>query len=349
MKLRELDIEGKYVKVLDDIFSSNERLYMHRFVVNSQYTVERFSFDVPERQSFHKTLKCGFSITDIINFKFFENEYILSFIKENNLRVSRCYTNLCTASDIYQYHADTNVIGCPTGLYYCNIEWDPTWEGETHFSDDSMRDILFSSAFIPGRLVLFDGTIPHKSSQPAPNAQYYRFVFTIKFANNLCDEWKDSIDIQDFIYHKNYGLTGKEQLCLSYIREKTSNIQHSGTTLYQHLVNTFYVLKSLNQSEEVCLSGLMHSIYGTEYFKHTTETNKQQIIDLIGEYSNNLVEYFCMPDRDNLILNNTLNLNDKINLDLLYILYANLIEQSYRNSYDWKFFTEIRNKIELLK
>lgn len=343
---RQIDVNGKHIKVFDNIFANHERMYMYEFLVHSAYYVQRSSFAIPERSSVHKTLKCDFSLKDILSFKFFKNKSILEYIKTNNLRIERCYTNLCTASDIYQYHVDTDTETCPTGLYYANIEWDPTWEGETHFSDDSMTDIIFSSSFTPGRLVIFDGTIPHKSSQPAPSAEYYRFVFTIKFANEKSSGWGNSLTIQDFMFDDTIELSNKEKICIEYIKQKTKNVLHSDTTLYNHLINTFYILKSLQQPEEVCLAGLFHSIYGTEFFKNPTIVDKLDVINLIGEESNKLVELFSLPERDSLILHNMFNEDPKINFKLLNILYANTIEQSYRVPVNWEFVTAIRNKIQ---
>jgi len=350
MKLkRKIDINGKFIEIYDDVFSANKRFDLYSFAIKSYYVVERVAADVPERLSLHKTLKCEFSLKDILSFGFFENDEIVNYIKQNDLKIHHCYINLCSASDVYQYHVDTPVSKCPSGLYYINIEWDPTWEGETHFSDDSMQDILYSSAFIPGRFVIFDGTIPHKSSQPAPNAKYYRFVFVIKFTIKESPNWSNSITIQDFIYQKKCDLTQKEQTCLDYIEQKTGDTPHSGTTFYEHLSNTFYILKSLKQPERVCLAGMFHAILGTEYFKFHKKILKEEISQLIGDEATNLVEQFALPNRDNLIIQNLNNNNLQTQLDLLYILYANSIEQVYRMNIEQSFFTKIKNKIESIE
>lgn len=350
MKLkREIDINGKCIEIYDDVFAADKRFQLYNFAVKSYYVVERSGSDVPERLSLHKTLKSEFSLKDILSFKFFENNEIINYIKKNNLRIDRCYTNLCSASDIYQYHVDTQTLRCPSGLYYINIEWDPTWEGETHFSDDSMQDILYSSAFIPGRFVVFDGTIPHKSSQPSTNAKYYRFVFVIKFAVTRSPNWADSITIEDFIYQKNCKLTKKEQICLNYLKVKTGDTPHSGTTFYEHLANTFYILKSLKQPERVCLAGMFHAIFGTEYFNFDKTIFKEEISKLIGKEAIHLVEQFSLPNRNNLIIQNLNNNNLQTQLDLLYILYANSIEQVYRIHIEQNFFTTVKNKIELIE
>ena len=174
MQSREIDVEGKPIVVYDDVFTFSEKSEMYHFANNSLFSIDRYTSSLPETGQYHKTLKCNLSIGDMARFNFFRNEFILNYLKENKLRVHNAYINLSTASDIYQYHVDNFTSGVPTMLYYMNLEWDPVWEGETHFSDSTMRDILFSSSFIPGRLVIFDATIPHKSSQPGPLAKFFK-------------------------------------------------------------------------------------------------------------------------------------------------------------------------------
>jgi len=351
IKSREFYIEDKKIEIFDDVFSASEKFKFYEFAYNSLYSVDRFGAGAPEHIKFHKTLKAILNLTDVLNLEFFKNQFVLEYIEKNNLRVRECYINLCTASDIYTYHTDTYTDGIITGLYYMNLEWSPTWEGETHFSDQNMNDIMFSSAFIPGRLVIFDGNIPHKSSQPAPLAEFYRFVFTVKFskANDLKKNYNIAVKIQDFIYSKSCELSEKEKGVLDYLKMKLGNTMHTqNCTLFEHLSNTFYILKSLKQSSEVCLAGLFHSVYGTEFFNANLKMEEQEILDVIGEYANNLVKCFSAPNRDQAIIENYFELDVKIHLDLLYILYANIIEQSYRQSIDRQFISAIRSKIDLI-
>lgn len=352
MKHKEIFIENKKIEIFDDVFTASERFKFYEFVNTSLYTIDRFSANIPEHTKYHKTLKSSYNLIDILNFGFFENKTVLEYIKNNQLRVRECYVNLCTASDIYTYHNDSYTCEIPTGLYYANLNWDPTWEGETHFSNDQMNDILFSSSFIPGRLIIFDGNIPHKSSQPGPLAEFYRFVFTIKFSKkgDLEKNFFNSIKIEDFIYKKDINLTDIEQNVLNYLKIKSNGIMHTRNyTLYDHLVNTFYILKNLNQSQNVCFAGLLHSIYGTEYFNPNIFPEEQEIIELIGEEANQLIKYFSIQNRDFNIIENAFNLDNKNQLALLYVLYANYIEQSYRQVIDRNIICRIRSKIDQLE
>jgi hypothetical protein len=351
MKKREHYIDDRKIEIYDDIFSMSERSNMYHFACNSSYTLDRSGSSLPEFSEYNKTLRCLFTVTDIINFNFFKNSWILNYLKENNLRVNRVYINLCTASDTYQYHVDTFTKNVPTMLYYLNLKWDPTWEGETHFSNDNMGDILCSSGFIPGRLVVFDGTIPHKSSQPAPGAKYYRLVLAVKLTNNKDFVWDNSINVEDFIYDKNITVTEHEKECLYFIGQNTKGMQHSGITFTEHLFNTFCILKHLNASPEVCLAGLFHSIYGTEFYKNQVNVKEPEVINLIGEYANSLIKMFSQENRLSKMLNNAFNLDKKQQSDLLLIEYANSIEMASRNhnQNNMNLFATLKNKIDSLK
>jgi hypothetical protein len=108
-------------------------------------------------------------------------------------------------------------------------------------------------------------------------------------------------------------------------------------------------LRSLGASYEAQLAGMFHSAYETEYFKHNANFDKAEVTALIGGYANSLVEYFCLPERDKVISENTLGLDNKTLLDLTYITYANAIEQAYRIDIPQEWFANTRNKIKNLE
>jgi hypothetical protein len=346
MQIREATVEGKPIAIYDDVFTFSARSEMYHFANNSLYTIDRFTSDLPEMSQYHRTIKSSFTVTDMVRFKFFHNDFILKFIKENNLRIFNTYINLCTASDIYQYHVDSFTPGIPTMLYYLNQEWDPIWEGETHFANSTMKDILFSAAFVPGRLVIFDSTIPHKSSQPGPLAKFYRFTLAVKFTKEGDQFWNKAVNIEDFIYDKQVTLSKREKEAIDFIKPLTENIPHSNTSFFEHLYNTFCLLKKFNVSEDVCLAGLYHSVYGNEFFNANLNIPEEKVISLIGKYANDLAKMFCQNDRHYNIMSNAYKLNTRSDLDLTYIHYANIIEQTHRmNVGDHSYFASVKNKI----
>lgn len=109
------------------------------------------------------------------------------------------------------------------------------------------------------------------------------------------------------------------------------NIKHSNVSLMEHLIGVYNVLKKLNQSEDVCLAGLFHSIYGTDTFKLNLNIKRDDIKKLIGNYSEELVfDFSKQKNKENFYLNNVNYSSKKKDLDLFYISYANLKEQCDR-------------------
>lgn len=144
-------------------------------------------------------------------------------------------------------------------------------------------------------------------------------------------------------------ITDREKVCIDYIKSLTEAIPHSNTTFFNHLYNTFRILKKLNQNEDVCLAGLYHSVYDTDFFKANLVIDSKDVIDKIGEYSNFLVKVFCSENRADSIFQNTLCVPTNVNKDLLYIFYANEVEQSVRVGRPLNFYDKIVSKIILLE
>lgn len=67
-----------------------------------------------------------------------------------------------------------------TVIVYLNPVWDPEWGGETIFFDDSL-DAKYIVQPRPGRVVLFDGRIPHTARPPGPKFLYNRWILAFKY------------------------------------------------------------------------------------------------------------------------------------------------------------------------
>lgn len=353
MKIREHLIDGKSIKIYDDVFSFGEMQSIYGYAFNSLYRPMRRALNYPGVDlKYTPTLKSNLCLSDMLKFSFFQSKWVRDFLRENNLRVASAYINLCTASDTYAFHTDADGNSIPTMLAYLNMYWEPSWEGETHFSDTHGKDILYSAGFIPGRVIVFDSSIPHKSSQPGPLADTYRYVLAVKLAIKGIDykeqSWNSSIDIQDFFFDKNVAMTSNERRAMLELVELVKNIPHSDTTFFDHLFNTFCILKGFGCDEATCLAGMFHAVYGTEYFNASIEVDEQFVQNLIGCEANDLVKLFCGPNRDAAIINNLLGVGDETHLKLLYILYANIIEQAYRINFDFSFIAAVKNKIDYL-
>ena len=91
-----------------------------------------------------------------------------------------------------------------------------------------------------------------------------------------------------------------EQMCLDLLRElSTDENSHSGRTLFEHLKGTHDLLEKWGNSRDVCVGGLFHSIYGTEYYKVQSAdvADRKRIADVIGPRAEELAFLFCTSDR----------------------------------------------------
>jgi len=86
-------------------------------------------------------------------------------------------------------HVDSNDNNNYTILAYVNSEWNIDWGGETLFYDSNLQEIVKATIPKPGRVVIFDSTLPHSARPPQIHCQYSRCVLAIKLVkkenNNL--------------------------------------------------------------------------------------------------------------------------------------------------------------------
>ncbi|WP_420607362.1 DUF6817 domain-containing protein [Novosphingopyxis sp.] len=92
----------------------------------------------------------------------------------------RIYANGHTYGCDGHVHTDSERSSHYTALYYASPEWDENWGGETAFFDPSRKEIIKSVFPRPGRLVFFDGRIPHVARSPSRDCAALRSVIVFK-------------------------------------------------------------------------------------------------------------------------------------------------------------------------
>ena len=96
-----------------------------------------------------------------------------------NKELDRVVLNLVRSNDVHyiHHHPDKHVL-----LYYVNLDWRDGWYGETLFYDpDDIEKISFTSLYKPGRIILFDGSIPHAIRPQSIKGPKYRFSLSLFF------------------------------------------------------------------------------------------------------------------------------------------------------------------------
>lgn len=168
--------DGKDISVYDDLFSLSTREQYLDFCQNSKFTLG-WADVMAEGKRDHKLLYSSWSPEDLKNFGIMEQITKSEAAKElKGYVLHKTILNLTTSSQSFYTHAhpEQKVL-----LYYVNMNWEDGWHGETVFYNKNCKDIVFSSTFVPGRLCVFDGEIPHALRPQSRLGPDYRFTLSI--------------------------------------------------------------------------------------------------------------------------------------------------------------------------
>ena len=140
---------------------------IYNFVRNSNFRIQGW-FDRDDIEGDKQDLHSQWSLDDLKNSKLYSyvNE-IQSFDK-----FEKCIVNLSKPGDYYYKHAHGE--GSIAVVYYVNLIWREGWAGETIIGDKVFE-------FVPGRLLKFDGTIPHSIRPQSIIGPHYRFTISTFF------------------------------------------------------------------------------------------------------------------------------------------------------------------------
>lgn len=164
------------IEVCDDCFSLAHRYDINEAIKKSLYRIG-WNDNTDDAEP---NLYSVWSPDDLNRIKFFKE-----FNKDNPFtkkinpdKFVRCIVNNEFMSNTHWTHTH---IGEDVLLYYVNMEWKDEWGGETLFFDKNSKDIIFGSRFVPGRLIWFDGEIPHTIKTPSRLGPKFRFTISIFF------------------------------------------------------------------------------------------------------------------------------------------------------------------------
>jgi hypothetical protein len=180
MKLTTYEVGGQEVKVIDDAFDYELLLENYKFVRKCPFYYFDYSyFDDPDAE-----FPVGNGTQWIHPLKLEETEKYPIFssyeklIKANTgfASVERSHINCHFFGDNRNPHIDKGQIN---GLLFLTPEWIPEWGGEIIFYEKRAPRLTLEP--IPGRLVIFDGSILHKGGTPSKSSTMPRYTLTSKF------------------------------------------------------------------------------------------------------------------------------------------------------------------------
>jgi hypothetical protein len=172
---------GKEVFIYDDLYDWTARSYFYDFAVNSKYTpLSNDTTLIEHRGDFN--LASHFNEADLIALRFLSNESSHQLKKHfDGFEITQVRINLSTLNDKNRIHID-NTKQCKTLIYYLNLEWKIEWGGGLLIVNDDMKEIESAISYVPGRVIVMDGTIPHCISAPTILAPSYRLSLAIQYA-----------------------------------------------------------------------------------------------------------------------------------------------------------------------
>ena len=185
MKHKSIQIStGKTLEVYDDIFSFTERNVMIQVIAQSYYKVNGSDGGmVNARSDSVPQIYSSWTEQDLINTGFLNFSGFKTLDQKHNIfskKIKQIRVNLSPPSERNYVHNDQAGL---TVVYYPNLEWRIEWGGHTMFLTEPLDDIEYTCVNNPGRVVVFDGTIPHMVLTPTMLAPVHRYSFAIQFSN----------------------------------------------------------------------------------------------------------------------------------------------------------------------
>ena len=175
---------NKLIDIYDGLFSYDDRSTWLTSIYKSLFTCDGSdsSFDLyPSVQIFS-----SYSELDLQNLKFCNSEGFQFLNKKYNLsnrKIRQVRVNLSTLAEKNSPHSDGQGL---TLIYYPHLQWDISWGGHTLFLNEDLSDVYKLCLYKPGRVVIFDGTIPHMIVNPTVLCPVNRLSFAIQYTPELC-------------------------------------------------------------------------------------------------------------------------------------------------------------------
>lgn len=169
----------KNITVYDDCFTQFEKQNYFYFLTQSLYRVNGGDVFSTEKQY---QIFSSYSVLDLEQMGIINSPGFAKISQNHNLdklKITQIRVNLVTPFEKNTVHCDTNGV---TFLYYANPEWKLDYNGHTLFMNDDLSDAEYTCIFKPGRVVVFDGTIPHMVMPPTTNACGHRYTFVIQYS-----------------------------------------------------------------------------------------------------------------------------------------------------------------------
>jgi hypothetical protein len=180
--MKEIFVDrNKRIAIYDDLFTLFDRGNFYDFAEKSLFQIGWADGHIAENQKY-RFLHSRYSQEDIDRMGIVEKIMQTPAAEEiKGHTLEKAILNLSTPSDVNFFHAhpENKVL-----LYYVNLVWSDGWHGETLFFDEPCKEIVLANPYTPGRLVVFDATIPHAIRPQSYIAPFYRYTLALIYNKN---------------------------------------------------------------------------------------------------------------------------------------------------------------------
>jgi hypothetical protein len=167
------------IEVIDNVFDEKTIDFLYGYYRDqSPWHFTGEGIDNSNWRKFYKDLSQDSKKDNIL---FYKAEEIFNS-KLPHLKKTHTLDRPYVSGYVYGTHHDMHIDGdCYTIMFYLNKVWAIPYAGETIFTNHEQTEILSSVIPKPGRVVVFDGQIPHCAREVSRTCVELRMVATFKY------------------------------------------------------------------------------------------------------------------------------------------------------------------------
>ena len=198
-KLKTLD-NGKEIHIYDELFTYWQRDIWYQVFLNAPYHIAASDHHLLESQSDYN-FGTVWTLAQLEQLGILSHPALAPYMGYfDGFNILQARANLSTPGDSNRFHSDMqfpnewlaldsykiprdSLNEVKTFIYYVNLQWDLYWGGYTLFANDAIDEIELGIMYNPGRVIMFDGSIPHCVSPPWIGCPTVRWTFAVQFVN----------------------------------------------------------------------------------------------------------------------------------------------------------------------
>lgn len=175
MSKEEIIVEhDKSLTIYDNLIPLDIRIRLFNLAKAAPYKIGWYDSEQPEYRPVDNPLHAELSISILKPSKFLD--YVNTLTEKYTIQ-DKFFINLTLPCNVHFVHAHEDV---KILLYYINLDWNEGFMGETLFYSEDKKRIQYASPYIPGRIIVFDGNIPHTIRPQSSLAPMHRFTLALK-------------------------------------------------------------------------------------------------------------------------------------------------------------------------